>query len=156
MISASASAQSVNLFEEVDAAQGQFMKSELGEWHRHVKINREQAEAVFNGDSLALSLDMEFEPGKTITFLTTDRDAEMAPQTKYWSGRAQGTEDGSATILYRRGGIVAHFQVGAETYRISPQRNGIHMITRIDQSALPREGEDMVYEDEGDDMIQED
>jgi len=147
MLGTSAMAQSVNLFEDLDPVQSQFVENEQGMLHRHVRINSDAAESVFKGRNLARSFSVEFEPGKPVTYFTTDRDTQMAPRTRIWSGRAEGPVDGSATIVYRRGGIVGHFQIGAETYRVTPQDDGIHMITWVNIQALPSEGSDMIEEE---------
>lgn len=139
-----ASAQSIELFEELDNEQSVLSANEHGVFHRHVRLNAELAQDVFRGETSAYSLTFELLPGKKVTFKTSDQDGKMARRTIVWSGRAEGPVDGSATLIYRRKGIIGHLQIGAETYRITPGKDGIHRISVINMQDFPDEGSDMI------------
>lgn len=140
----SALAQSVEIFEELDDVQAQLTPNEFGVMHRHVRLKKDLAQSFFKGEELTSSLTFELKPGTLVTFRNSDMDGKMARRTKVWSGRAEGPVDGSATLVYRRKGIIGHLQIGAETYRISPGKDGIHMISVINMQDFPDEGDDML------------
>ncbi|HEX8693853.1 MAG TPA: M12 family metallo-peptidase [Longimicrobium sp.] len=55
-----------------------------------------------------------------------------------WSGPVRGG-NGWAQMVFMDGGLTATVTVGFTTYSIEPLGNGLHAVSRIDQSALPPE-----------------
>lgn len=135
-----------NLFEEIPLSEQMSdpAPNESGLVHRHVKLNAKLATAIFRSGQPSEYLVFDLMPGKTVTFRNAMIDKNMGGRITVWSGRAQGLEDGSATLVYRRGRILGHVQVGADTFRIQPGRNGVHTISLLDLSGLPNEGDDAI------------
>lgn len=147
LLTGTAAAQSsYDLFEEIPLAaqMGEFLPNEHGVLHRHVRLKTDLAQSLFKGGETADHLTFSFIPGRSMTFKNTDSDAKMTSKSKIWSGRAEGPVDGSATLIYRRGGIVGHFQIGTETYRITPGEDDLHIITVLNMTEFPDEGDDMM------------
>lgn len=140
-------AQTENLFHEIPLDQqinDQTVKGPTEMSRRQVLLNRQQAVNIFekgeNGDSMTLSLT----PGRVVTFKNLDFDPQLGGGAISWSGRVQGLEDGSATLVYRSGRILGHVQIGADTFTIKPRKDGVHVISQLDLSKLPDEGPVMV------------
>jgi len=87
--------------------------------HRHVRIKADLAKSVFRGGGYAKALTFDLKPDFSVTFNNSATDS-IGKKVRVWSGRAEGPEDGSATLIYRRGGVVGQLQIGVETYRITP------------------------------------
>lgn len=145
MTAISASGQD-NLFEEIPLTEqmGEAALNEMGTLHRHVKLKADLARAIFKDGQPADRLTFDLMPGHTVTFRNSMTDKNMGGRTTVWSGRAEGLEDGSVTLVYRRGRIIGHVQVGADTFRISPGQNNVHTISLLDLSGLPNEGDDAI------------
>ncbi len=145
MTSVSALAQD-NLFEEIPPSEdmGELTLNEQGVLHRHVRLKTDLATAIFKNGEAMERLTFDLMPGRTVIFRNSMYDKNMGGRTTVWSGRAEGLEDGSVTLVYRRGRILGHVQLGAETFRITPGPDDVHTISLLDLSGLPNEGDDAI------------
>ena len=55
-----------------------------------------------------------------------------------WAGPVRGTE-GWVQMVFMEGGVTATVRVGKTQYSIEPLGNGVHAVSRIDQSGFPSE-----------------
>ena len=110
---------------------------------RQVAMDKRQAKTVFNKFSPAKSLSLTLFPGRTVTLNNISFDRDIGDGYSNWSGRVDGFEQGSATLVVKGNRMVGQVQYGSEVYRITPQGDGLHTISQLDLSLLPDEAPDL-------------
>lgn len=102
--------------------------------NQFVALNVDAAESVFSKSNPAESIRLQLFAGEEVVIQRSGFDTRLGGGAIAWSGKVSGFEDGFATLVYRRGGIIGHVQYGTETYRISPGESGLHKVTELDIS----------------------
>ena len=77
------------------------------------------------------------EPGVQVV-ASGDRVEKRAENDISWGGPVRGG-DGWVQLVYAQGGVTGTVTVGLKTYRVEPLGNGLHAVSRIDQSGFPPE-----------------
>jgi len=142
----SSGAQAQDLFTEAgqDKFSNPYMAKPMTEFRRQtVTLDQQKAAAAFDTDNPASELSLELFPGRKVSLLMTDFDPYLGEDTKAWSGRVDGFDDGSATFVYMGDRVMGHVQYAGEIYRITPDPFGNHQIAQLDLSTLPDEAPEM-------------
>lgn len=91
------------------------------------------AQLLKQGNALRLAV----EPGLQVVAVG-ERVQRRADTDISWSGPVQGTH-GWVQMVLGEDGVTGTVTVGTETYRIEPLGDGLHAISRMDQSKMPPE-----------------
>ena len=147
ILAVSSAAQAQDLFQDMSLAQstqanqvnleGQFRS-------RQVAMDKGAADIAFNKYSPAKTLSLSLFPGRSVTLKNTSFDRDLGEGYSNWSGKVEGFEDGSATLVVKNGRMVGQVQFGGEVYRITPRSNGVHVISELDLSQLPEEAPELL------------
>ena len=99
----------------------------------------DRAQRAMTLDGIVL---LQLFPDAVLTVRRTNAEAIEAGGIS-WTGLAEARPFGSAVFIVNRGEILGYIQAGSSMFRIDPVGNGVHRITEIDQSMLPR-GDDAI------------
>lgn len=77
-------------------------------------------------------------PGRQVVAVG-DRVEQRSANDISWGGRVEGIEESRVQLVYGDGGVVGTVTLGTEQFRIEPLGNGLHAVTRLDQTKLPPE-----------------
>lgn len=142
-LSVAVSAQGQSLFEEIPLTSNMASDSVAIEGEirsRQVSLDVEAAASIFDKFSPAESLHLDLFPGRSVTLNKTGFDPFMGMGTRLWSGKAEGFEDGHATLILDGKRLIGQVQYGGEMFRISSNAFGAHTIRQLDPESLDRLG----------------
>jgi len=97
------------------------------------RLAAEPARLLSNGAAVRMSI----APGVDVTAVP-EQLRQRAADDLSWGGAVRG-QDGWVQLVYMEGGVTATVTVGGNSYRIEPIGEGLHAVTRIDQTAFPPE-----------------
>ena len=105
-----------------------------GEEVRVARLASSAGSLLREGSALRLAV----APGRNVV-VVGERVQRRAENDISWGGRVEGLEESWVQVVLADGGVMGTVTLGTEQYRIEPLGNGLHAVSRLDQTKLPPE-----------------